>query len=191
MQLGVWLAALIASAAMALSNGASALDLTSASYRIRGSNVNGGGSTAMTSTAPSPRIGALGSSIGQAEALGFSGSSLTLISVVPGFWPILAGGFPTLDSDADFVPAYRDNCRFTFNPGQEDTAGILTATPDGIGNACQCGDVDDDGDVDDFDINRFRDSLAVIPGTALTPAGTAKCSVIESAGPCDILSTSR
>ena len=118
----------------------------------------------MTSTALVPNIASLGASTGQAEALGFTGSSITLATVAPGFWPIVAGGFRTLDADADLIAAYRDNCRYTFNPGQEDTAGILTATPDGIGNACQCADVDDDGDVDDFDINRFRASLAAISG---------------------------
>jgi hypothetical protein len=176
-----------AAGALWFASAAGASDMSSTSYRIRGSNVNGGGVSVMTSTAPSPKVGALGSSVGQAEALGWSGSLITLKSVAPGFWPIVAGGFPTLDSDADLIAAYRDNCRFTYNPGQEDTGGLLTLIPDGIGNACQCGDVDDDGDVDDFDINRFRSSLALVPGSALTPAGTNKCTVIETAGPCDVL----
>ena len=180
-------------AVVALAPGlAVASPMSSAHYRIAGSNLNGGGITAMTSTAPVPKVGGLGVSTGQAEALGFAGSLITLFSVAPGFWPIVGGEFcaDVLDSDADLIAAYRDNCRFAFNPGQEDTAGILTAIPDGTGNACQCGDVDDDGDVDDFDVNRFRASLAAIPGSALTPGGTGKCSVIESAGPCDVLDVS-
>jgi hypothetical protein len=39
----------------------------------------------------------------------------------------------------------KDNCKFKFNPHQEDTGGVGTSAADGIGNACQCGDVTGDG----------------------------------------------
>jgi hypothetical protein len=48
-------------------------------------------------------------------------------------------------------------------------------------------DVDDSGIVDFDDVDAYRDSLADPVGLALTPAGVAKCSVIDGAGPCEIL----
>ena len=175
---------------LALAPGAGALELSSASYRILGSNLNGGGHAAMVSTAPNPSIGSLGGSIGQSEALGFSGSTLTLRTIAPGFWPIVGGGFPTLDSDADVIAAYRDNCPFAFNPAQLDSGAILSLVGDGIGDACQCADVNDDGIVDLADVDDYRDSLADPSGLGLTPVGVAKCSVIDSPGPCEVLDVS-
>jgi hypothetical protein len=64
---------------------------------------------------------------------------------------------------------------------------VLAEPADGIGDACQCGDVDDSGIVDFADVDTYRDSLADPVGLALTPAGVAKCSVLYSAGPCEIL----
>jgi hypothetical protein len=167
-----------------------AVELTSPSYRVLGANLNGGGHPVLVSTAPVPGIGSVGSSIGQSEALGFSGSITTLRTVAPGFWPIVLGDFPNLDSDGDVIQAFRDNCAYTFNPGQVDSGGIDDVTPDGIGDACQCGDVDDDGIVDELDVFAYRDSLADPIGFALSPAGVSKCSVIDSAGPCEILDVS-
>jgi hypothetical protein len=175
---------------LALASGAGAIELSSASYRILGSNLNGGGHPAMVSTAASPAIGSLGGSVGQSEALGFSGSALTLRTIAPGFWPIVSGGFPTLDSDADVIAAYRDNCPFAFNPTQLDSGAILSVAEDGIGDACQCADVNDDGIVDFADFDDYRDSLADPAGFALTLEGVAKCSVIDSPGPCEILDVS-
>ena len=170
-----------------LASDAAAVELSSAHYRILGANLNGGGHAALTSTATSPRVGSLGASIGQSEALGFSGSTTTLRTVAPGFWPIALGGFPTLDPDADAVAAYRDNCPFAFNPLQADGGGVMTTSPDGIGDACQCADVNDDGVVDGADVDAYRDELADPIGLGLTPAGVAKCSVIDSPGPCEVL----
>ena len=107
--------------------------------------------------------------------------------VALGFWPIVGGGFPTLDSDTDAIQAFRDNCPYAFNPAQTDSGGIDDVAADGIGDACQCGDVDDDGIVDDLDVLAFRDSLAAPLLAPLSPAGQAKCSVIDSPGPCEVL----
>ena len=155
---------------------ASAVELASATYWIHGSNLNGGGSS--------------GASLGQSEALGFSGSTTTLRTIAPGFWPIVAGGFPSLDSDLDGRQSFRDNCPFAFNPPQTDSGGIDDMGADGIGDVCQCGDVDDDGVVDLLDVVAYRASLADPVNDALSPAGVSKCSVIDSAGPCEILDVS-
>jgi len=91
------------------------------------------------------------------------------------------------DVDVDGYGNVCDNCPYTANPAQEDSGSALTDPPDAIGDACQCGDVNDDGIVDDADVSAYRDSLADPSGLGLTPAGVAKCSVIDSAGPCEIL----
>jgi hypothetical protein len=178
---------LFASAPAWLTDTAGAVEMSSASYRILGANLNGGGHPALVSTAPVPAIGSVGTSIGQSEALGFSGSLATLRTIAPGFWPIVGGGFPTLDSDADAIQSFRDNCPFAFNPTQTDSGGIDDVAADGIGDACQCGDVDDDGIVDALDVIAYRGFLAAPALAPLSPAGVAKCSVIDSPGPCEIL----
>jgi len=74
---------------------------------------------------------------------------------------------PSVDSDCDGIPDdgaagnlpcatgqslnCDDNCPYWPNPGQEDSGGINVAAPDGIGNACQCGDVSGDGRVNGGD----------------------------------------
>lgn len=55
------------------------------------------------------------------------------------------------DSDMDGIDNAFDNCPYTANPSQTDQGGIGTPTPDGIGNACQCGDVTGEGQVNSFD----------------------------------------
>ncbi len=91
------------------------------------------------------------------------------------------------DTDGDAAQDGADNCPVAANPTQSDVGGVLDELADGIGDACQCGDVDDSGVVDFADVDAYRDSLADPAGLALTPMGVAKCSVIDSAGPCEIL----
>ena len=56
-----------------------------------------------------------------------------------------------VDTDMDGILADFDNCRFEPNVSQSALGGVGTTTPDGIGDACQCGDVTGDGRVDFFD----------------------------------------
>jgi hypothetical protein len=56
---------------------------------------------------------------------------------------------PALDSDADAVPDFYDNCAGTANPDQRDTDS------DGYGNACDC-DLSNDGAVNQTDFMQFR-----------------------------------
>ncbi len=59
--------------------------------------------------------------------------------------------WPTDDADGDRVPDDLDNCPFVAND-QTDRGGVgPTSAPDGIGDACQCGDVDGDGRVTGLD----------------------------------------
>lgn len=56
------------------------------------------------------------------------------------------------DTDRDGVANEFDNCPFVANANQADNGGIGSGnTPDGIGNACQCGDVTGEGQVNDTD----------------------------------------
>jgi hypothetical protein len=93
---------------------------------------------------------------------------------------------PSVDSDCDGIPDdgaagnlpcatgqslnCDDNCRYWPNPGQEDTGRIALQVPDGIGNACQCGDVSGDGWVNVGDYIIMRRALALPPlGTMVRP----------------------
>lgn len=79
------------------------------------------------------------------------------------------------DFDADGVADLDDDCPFTADPAQIDTAGLGAGSgPDGRGDPCQCGDLDQDGGVTQADLDVLRD-----PATDLA-AYTERCSVFAS-----------
>ncbi|MEM9177399.1 MAG: thrombospondin type 3 repeat-containing protein [Myxococcota bacterium] len=94
---------------------ASAETLTSPSYRhvgggpVSASAVSAG---ALSSTATSPSFGSLELSVGEAPTVQPSGSLSDLESVHPGFWARFlgktAGGYASLDLDADLVAFFLD-----------------------------------------------------------------------------------
>ncbi|MBK7951136.1 MAG: thrombospondin type 3 repeat-containing protein [Deltaproteobacteria bacterium] len=58
----------------------------------------------------------------------------------------------TEDTDRDGIANQFDNCPWVANANQLDNGGLGSSTaPDGIGNACQCGDVTGEGQVNDTD----------------------------------------
>lgn len=58
----------------------------------------------------------------------------------------------TEDTDQDGIADQFDNCPWIVNANQADNGGLgSSATADGIGNACQCGDVTGEGLVNDTD----------------------------------------
>jgi hypothetical protein len=63
-------------------------------------------------------------------------------------------GASTIDRDHDTITDDSENCTHAFNPGQEDNGGLMSNTFDGLGDACQCGDL--------FEITGTRDG-AVFP----------------------------
>ncbi len=88
------------------------------------------------------------------------------------------------DADGDGVIDANDNCTYAANPGQEDTGGVgVGSAPDGIGNACQCGDVSGDGRVTVTDAVVIQRSL-LTPPTA-TQAHPELCNVGGST-PCTV-----
>lgn len=65
------------------------------------------------------------------------------------------------DTDSDGVLDPSDNCPRTPNPSQFDIGGVGAAFGfDGIGDACQCGDVTGDGRVWTDDVSLLKESLA-------------------------------
>jgi hypothetical protein len=84
-----------------------------------------------------------------------SGTSYLLVTAP--VWvgpPAAAGSGP--DSDADGIPDGEDNCTCPANPGQEDAGGPAGPGPDGLGDACQCGDASGDGLVNASDLTAIQ-----------------------------------
>jgi hypothetical protein len=95
---------------------------------------------------------------------------------------------PPNDSDGDGFPNTGDNCPMLPNPTQADTGRIGGTPGDGIGDACQCGDVSQDGAVTQADVTLFRQHLASPGGVPFLGAAAGKCSVIGViTGQCDLL----
>jgi hypothetical protein len=94
---------------------------------------------------------------------------------------------PTGDADGDGVEDALDVCPVEPNPSQVDAGGLGSAAPpDGVGDACQCGDVSNDGHVDVADVVALRSFLAQ-PTAAL--AAPQKCDVggPGTSGTCDLV----
>ncbi len=82
-------------------------------------------------------------------------AALLLLAAVLLHYPSPGFGQPA-DADADGVPDSSDNCPYASNVNQQDTGGIESSTPDGIGNACQCGDVSGNGIVTNSDVGLIK-----------------------------------
>jgi len=85
------------------------------------------------------------------------------------------------DADADGVGDACDVCPFAPDAAQADRGGLGTSAPDGIGDACQCGDVNGDGRITLADAVVLSRSL-LSPPTA-TLAHPDRCDVGGSSGP--------
>ena len=85
------------------------------------------------------------------------------------------------DPDGDRVDAASDSCPHAYNPDQLDAGGIGEASsPDGIGNACQCGDVDGTGSV------TMDDGYAILTqGFSLSPLAMPDLCDVNGDGLCD------
>jgi len=91
------------------------------------------------------------------------------------------------DSDGDGILDPYDNCPYTYNPDQKDSGGVGAGSPpDGIGDACQCGDVTGDGIVDLSDKTILSRSLAGLGpyGSVAGMPGFDKCDVVDTSGTC-------
>ncbi|MFQ5699206.1 MAG: matrixin family metalloprotease [Myxococcota bacterium] len=77
-----------------------------------------------------------------------------------------------------------DNCPFQPNPGQADQGGRNSPLPDGIGDACQCGDADGDGIVDITDLVGLLRFLGGLPPgvdpTTCSVVGDPACDITDA-----------
>jgi hypothetical protein len=90
------------------------------------------------------------------------------------------GAGSVMDSDGDSRPDLVDNCPYVPNFLQDDKSG------DGIGDVCQCADVDGDGEVTSGDVNLLRNELAGLqPG--ILEENYSKCGAYPPTGACDLL----
>lgn len=81
------------------------------------------------------------------------------------------------DTDGDWICDAEDNCPRRVNPSQSDLGGIGSGSPpDGVGDACQCGDLDDDGVVTPADPLLLRQVFAHV--ATVGEAGGFKCGVL-------------
>jgi hypothetical protein len=86
---------------------------------------------------------------------------------------------PNGDADGDGVPDASDNCPLRANADQADSGGPNSATPDGIGDACQCGDASNDGVVDGTDVQELRSASR---RGSWAPCRAGKCRVNGAVG---------
>ncbi len=87
------------------------------------------------------------------------------------------------DADGDEVPDSSDNCPYEPNPTQSDVGGLGAAPPDGIGDACQCGDVNDSGTITSSDVTILRRALGNL-SPAFSVGGNAACTAAGTPAPC-------
>ena len=98
----------------------------------------------------------------------------------------LNGPLPPPDPDGDGFLSPCDSCDYINDISQADRGGVGAGTPgNGIGDACECGEITNDGRVDAADVTLLRQRLANI-GPALTPAQLARCAVIGNSATCNV-----
>lgn len=153
---------------------ADAGDLVGATYRLRGANVNGGGSVFAVSTSASPRVSGSGVSIGQGEPLGFGGSAISLSSVAPGFWPLVAGTLPNLDPDGDGLQSFFDD--------DDDGDGLLDPVETGTGEFVSPGDTGTSPVLFDTDGDGLGDGDEVAAGFDPTDPNSPPPTVLPALG---------
>ena len=163
---------------------AAAGDLTSASYTLHTPTLGGGGGIDLVGG--QGNVFAVGTTLGQSSPLGTSVGATTGTTLRGGFWPTLVGAV-ALDSDGDGQPDAADNCPFEPNPLQEDAGGLgVGSAPDGVGDACQCGDVTGDGFVTSADSAVILRAQLVPPTATMAQpwlcdvGGSASCSSADS-----------
>ncbi|HXZ85772.1 MAG TPA: hypothetical protein VEI82_09800, partial [Myxococcota bacterium] len=90
---------------------------------------------------------------------------------------------PGGDFDLDGIEDALDDCPVTSDASQADHGSVGSSAPDGIGDACQCGDPSGDGRVDASDVDVLRRFLA---GALASLAAPQKCDVGGSSA-CDLV----
>ena len=152
----LYVAAVLIAASATSALPALAADLTSASFRMRGTHE--ASIAASTLSSAGPRFSASGVAVGQADAPGFSGGSSSLTTSAPGFWPIAAGAFPNHDVDGDGIASWQDfdDDGDGLDDAVETDTGLLISASD-TGTSAVDADSDDDGFDDGVEIDEGSD----------------------------------
>jgi hypothetical protein len=95
----------------------------------------------------------------------------------------LNGSAPVPDPDTDGFLSPCDSCDFIAND-QFDRGRVGSTVPDGIGDACQCTELTNDGTVNAADVTRLRQHLA--GSSALGATQLARCSGIGGPTDCTV-----
>lgn len=142
-----------------------AFDAASPNHHLRGAVVVAGGERALSSA--THRVP--GTTIGEGTSVFTSVGETSGVVVRGGVRNVArAPSGPLIDTDADGVRDAMDNCPYVTNPAQEDHGGVGAGSPsDGVGDACQCGDVSGDGRVTTADAVMLSRSLLVPPRATL------------------------
>jgi hypothetical protein len=128
-------------------------DLTSASYRLRGTHVESLGPAMLLDGA----IRRSGVSAGQPEAIGPASASASLRGAWPGFWPIAAGEVPSVDLDGDGVANVLDD--------DDDGDGLPDSVESDTGDFVSGADTGTDPLIPDSDGDGFEDGQEVVAGS--------------------------
>jgi hypothetical protein len=96
----------------------------------------------------------------------------------------LNGAPPPPDPDGDGYLTPCDSCAYKTNVDQADRGRVGSTVADGIGDACQCTELTNDGFVNATDVTRLRQHLSnALP---LPPTERARCSAIGGATDCTV-----
>jgi uncharacterized repeat protein (TIGR03806 family) len=110
-------------------------------------------------------------------------------NAVPVFDAWIRTGLATIDSDDDTRADANDNCPRTSNLSQSDAGGLNSSGANGVGDACECGDVTGDGRADTADLGPIRDQLRRT--ATLSGAANRRCDSASDTGECSIVSWAR
>ncbi len=141
---------------LAIASAAPAETLVSSNFQLLAGHPSSAGHGALPFSGGSG-LGSTGVSIGQLSVIGYSGASVGLDTVASGFWPIVAGGFANIDTDADGIASPFDD--------DDDGDGLLDTVESGRGIFSGPGDVGSSPVVADSDGDGFMDGTEVAAGT--------------------------
>ena len=133
------------------------MELTSPNYRHRAGHFNAAMVRGLPYVPGNTSIRHVNGSLGQSEAVTFSGVANDLTTVAAGIWPIVVGALPSLDLDGDFSPAFLDT--------DDDNDGLLDSVETNTGVYHSPGDTGSDPNLSDSDADGFSDGTEVLAGS--------------------------